>query len=155
MEESTLLGAKIEITEAQSKLSHPLLHSLPVASHGTNAGLSASDQDAKTLRGHDHDAGLAAGRPRNGSPLDVVLEAAAFSLTSVRAEHFTMEFSAFFSVLVELCDWASMLSSHYFCTLSTRNACNTPTAPSASCSGGTGNRAEVAHSLLTPEEVHT
>jgi hypothetical protein len=37
------------------------------------------------------------------SPLEVVLEATAFSLTSVRAEHLTMEFSAFFfSVVVEL-----------------------------------------------------
>lgn len=49
------------------------------------------------------------------SPLEVVLEATAFSLTSVRLEHFTMEFSTFFfSVVVELWDCASMMTSHYF-----------------------------------------
>lgn len=50
------------------------------------------------------------------SPFEVVLEATAFSLTSVLEEHFPMEFSAFFlSVVAELWDWASIMSSHYFC----------------------------------------
>lgn len=54
------------------------------------------------------------------SPLDVVLEATAFSLTSVRLEHFTMGFSTFFfSLVVELWDWASMMTSHYFSNLRT------------------------------------
>lgn len=54
------------------------------------------------------------------SPLDVVLEATAFSLTSVRLEHFTMGFSTFFfSPVVELWDWASMMTSHYFSSLRT------------------------------------
>lgn len=49
------------------------------------------------------------------SPFEVVLEATAFSLTSVLEEHFPMAFSAFFlSVVVELWDWASIMSSHYF-----------------------------------------
>lgn len=49
------------------------------------------------------------------SPFEVVLEATAFSLTSVLVEHFPMAFSAFFlSVVVELWDWASIMSSHYF-----------------------------------------
>lgn len=62
--------------------------------------------------------GSAAGDPRGCSPLDVVLEATAFSLTSVRAEHFTMEFSTFFfSVVVELWDWASIMPSHYISSL--------------------------------------
>lgn len=62
--------------------------------------------------------GLAAGDPRGRSPLEVVLEATAFSLTSVRVEHFTMEFSTFFfSGVVELRDWASMMLSHYFSSL--------------------------------------
>jgi hypothetical protein len=47
--------------------------------------------------------------------LEVVLEATAFSLTSVLVGHFPMEFSAFFlSVAVELWAWASIMSSHYF-----------------------------------------
>ena len=60
-------------------------------------------------------AGLAAGNLRGCSPLEVVLEATAFSLTSGRVGHFTMEFSTFFfSVVVELWDWASMTPSHSF-----------------------------------------
>lgn len=61
---------------------------------------------------------LAAGNPHGCSPLEVVLEATAFSLTSVLVEHFTTEFSTFFfSVVVVLWDWASMMSSHYFNSL--------------------------------------
>lgn len=62
--------------------------------------------------------GLAAGDPSGCSPLEVVLEATAFSLTSVLEEHFTMEVSTFFfSVVVELWFWASMMLSHYFSSL--------------------------------------
>lgn len=61
---------------------------------------------------------LDAGNPCGCSPLEVVLEATAFSLTSVRVEHFTTEFSTFFfSVVMELWDWASMMPSHYFNSL--------------------------------------
>ena len=78
-------------------------------------------------------AGLAAGNPRGRSPLEVVLEATAFSLTSGRVGHFTMEFSTFFfSVVVELWDWASMTPSHSFSSGNQESLKKSTAAPSTS-----------------------
>lgn len=107
----------------------------------------------KECRAQKRTVGLTVGNPRGRSPLEVVLEATAFSLTSDRVEYFTMEFSTFFfSVVVELWDWASMTPSHYFSS----GRPGTPTKTAAPSISNKKGKKEIPLQRplhLSPEEV--